>query len=213
LGAGLVSKQYAREQIGISDSLEMQESITAEVIEEAVIGAIIQALQADPTAEGGDAAEAQAAAYIYAKPGQPGLRAPAAPAPVPGSAPAPGGGGLPVAPLPGGGQVSAPAIELPPGAALGNQAGAPSSGAAPPTPAAPGGVSLQAAQAALSGVELAGRAWLVGEIVARGQAATVDVAVTDPADKEQLAQAAQFPVSFHQVTGVPREENVELESA
>ena len=202
-GAGLVSKAHSREQIGIHDSAEMQEEITAEVIEEAVIGALVQALQADPSAEGGDRVEAQVGAYLSGQP----VRAPLTPQPPPGSAPVPGG---PVT-QPGGGQLASPPLQLPPGApAPGGPAGAPVS--APTAPAAPAsaGVTLQDAQAAFAQVRLAGRAWLVGEIAATGSADTVDVAVTDPADRQVLADAADFPVRFTVVQGEPQEQAVEI---
>ncbi len=37
------------------------------------------------------------------------------------------------------------------------------------------------------------------------------MSVTAAADRDPLAQAADFPVSFHMVSGVPREEHVEIE--
>ncbi len=215
-GAGLVSKAYSREQIGIPDSDEMQAEIMEEVIEEAVIGAVIQALQADPSAESGDQASAQMGAYLDGGP----VRAPLNPAPPPGSPPVlggppaggpPGGPGLPPPGVqPGGGQLSSPPLQLPPGSPQ-PQAGAPPE-AAPQTPAAPAsaGVTIQQAQAAFQNVQLAGRAWLVGEIAATGSSDTADVAVTDPADRQPLGDAADFPVRFTVVTGEPKEQAVEI---
>lgn len=215
-GAGLVSKTWSREQIGISDSEIMQEEIVGEVIEEAVVGAMMQALQAAATPEAGDEALAAATAYIGG--GEPVLRAPLAP---PGPAPAPpGGSAFPGAPadLPGGGQAVAPPFELPPGSP---QAGAPFGAApqtAPPgpapggaaTPTADEGISLEAAQAALAGVDLVGRAWLVGQIVMVGVTNEVEVALTDDADRQTIADALRVPVVFHRVTGPPAEEAVEV---
>lgn len=65
---------------------------------------------------------------------------------------------------------------------------------------------------AFANVQLQGQAWLVGEIAATGQTTdTVEIAITDPADKQPLQQAATFPVVFHQVSGTPKEDNVEIE--
>jgi len=216
-GAGLVSKSWSREQIGISDSQAMNEEIVSEVIDDAVIGAIVTHLQADPTPEAADAASAQATSYIEAIP------VAAAPHPLlgignPSSPAGPGGsgaGGMPVGNFAGpgaGGQFKVPALPLPAGAPV-PPVGAPS-GAAPAAPAgaAPSaGVSLQDALAAFQSVQLQGKAYLVGEIVATGSTAdAVEVAVTDDADKQALQDAATFPTIFHTVAGEPNEQFAEI---
>jgi hypothetical protein len=210
-GAGLVSKQYGREQIGISDSEEMQEQIVEEALDEAVIGAIIQALQ-EPTPEAADKALAQAVTYLDGGTSIPAAALTAAPAPPP--AQGGGNGGLPVAPLPGGGAVAAPAINLPPGAALGSQAGAPTEAApqtGPVSSPAAGPVTLPRAQADLANAKIGGKAWLVGQIVAQGMTnGPVEVAITDQADRQPLADAASFDVQFHLVDGKPQEQAVEI---
>lgn len=215
LGAGLVSKAYAREQIGITDSDQMQEEIVAEVLEEAVIGALVQSLQSDPSSEADDKAEANVGALLAGNPVRAGApRAPQAPS-VTGPGPA-GPGGAPVAALPGGGTVSAPPQPLPPGSAL-PEAGAPPTGAAPPAgagaaPTAPA-VPLSVAERALGQATIQGKAWLVGEIAATGVAhGSVEVAVTNPADRQPLQQAARFPVVFHVVTGKPKEQAIQIQS-
>lgn len=211
-GAGLVSKGWSREQIGISDSEAMNEEIVTEVIDDAVIGAIVQALQAEPTPENADQAVAQATSYIEAAP---------APAPHPllgiggGAAPGGPGGGVPIGNFAGpgaGGQFKVPALPLPPGAPV-PQAGAPPA-AAPAAPAgvAPAaGVTLQDALAAFQNIQLRGRAFLVGEIVAKGSTTdSVEIAVTDDADRQSLQDAARFPVAFHTVSGEPQEQFAEI---
>ena len=215
-GAGLVSKAYGREQIGISDSEQMQEEIVGEAIEEAVVGALMQALQADPSADNADKTEAQAVGYLS---GQTIVRAGPPPAVETAAPGGPGGvappGGPQFATAPGGGQIEAPALRLPPGAPLG--AGAPT-GAAPQapggTPAPAGGniVTLAQAQQTLDGVQIAGKAWLVGRIVAQGTAQEVEVAITDPGDRQPLADAATFPVRFVIVNGKPKEQALELKA-
>lgn len=207
LGAGLVSKTYAREQIGISDSEIMQEEIIGEVVEEAVVNTMMQALQAQATPEAGDETLAAATAYVG---GDQVVRAPLGTPPMAGPAGVPAAGEP--AGLAGGGQAVTPPFELPPGSP---QAGAPLGGAAPPAPAgpAPAGaetLSLEAAEAALRGVELVGRAWLVGQIVAAGQSSEVEVAVTEDADRQTIADALRVPVIFHRVAGEPAEESVEI---
>lgn len=212
-GAGLVSKAHSRQQIGISDSEAMQEEIVTEVIDDAVVGAIVQSLQADPSEMNADKASGQAVAYLEGSsaPGGP-LGPPSPPAGPPGSDQM--GGGPPVGNLPGGGQVLTPALPEPPGSPPPSPLAAPASAGAaataPPSAAPSGGVTLQAAQQALSGVQLQGKAWLVGQIVAQGAATPVEVAITDPADRQPLADAAGFPVTFHVVPGTPAEAHVEI---
>jgi hypothetical protein len=213
-GAGLTSKKYGRDQIGIADSDAMAEEIFAEQIDDAVLGAIVQEMQ-NPTPDAAATAQTAVGAYldpqtvVSAAMGVP-------PPPHPGLAVGPGAGAAPspgVGPtsIPGGtGAVSAPALALPPGSAPPGP-----SGVAPAPAAAPGGgtnqVTVQQALDAFQGVQLQGRAWLVGEIAATGSTAdTVEIAVTDPADKPVLQSAAPFPVLFHQVKGEPAETAVEI---
>jgi hypothetical protein len=67
---------------------------------------------------------------------------------------------------------------------------------------------------AFASVQLAGRAWLVGEIAATGSTAdAVEIAVTDDADKAVLQAAASFPTVFHHVAGEPQEQSVEIVSS
>ena len=188
-GAGLTSKKHGREQIGIPDSDAMEEEIFNEQIDAAVLGAIVQSLT-DPSYEGAEAANAQASNYLAAKPSQtPPMSPPqlAAPAPSGGAAamPAPPTG-LP----PSGGPVEAPAA---PGAGAGNI------------------ITLDQAMAsllALQGVQ--GKLFLVGEIVERGETDdTVEVAVTEPADRQTVKAGVEFPIAFQVVNGEPAEEYVE----
>lgn len=219
LGAGLVSKQYGREQIGISDSDQMQEEIIGEVLEEAVIGALVQALQADPTEQNADKTEAQVVGYIDGN-GASVVRAPA-----PTSQTAPPAAGPPGAPatLPGGGAVVSPPLALPQGSQPPSSAGAPPPSAAPQTPSASAQadgatsqpISLQTATRALQTVTgLTGRVWLVGEIVVTGKTSgPIDVSVTDPGDRQTISQAlSQYQFSFHLVSGTPSEQNVEIQA-
>lgn len=214
-GAGLTSKAFGREQIGISDSAAMQEEIVEEALDDAVVGAIIQAMQ-EPTPAAADNALGQAVGYLEGNTGPVRARPPGAQL-TPPAAPA-GANGPQFASLPGGGQVSAPALPLPPGAALA-KAGAPA-GAAPQGPGgtspAPAGttITLPLAQAQLGKAQLQGRAWLVGQIVQEGATTgPVEVAVTDNADKQTLADAARFPITFHLVAGKPKEQSVEIRAA
>jgi len=215
LGAGLSSKQYARDQVGIPDSVAMDEEIFGETIDQAVLQAIVQEMT-DPTPQGADQAESKVGSYFEqvaaatppteAPPPHPGL----AVGPGSGAAPTQGGAGNPFGSLPGGGETMSPALKLPPGSPLPQAGAAPPAAAAAPAPPS-GGVTVQDAMTAFASVQLQGQAWLVGEIAATGQTSdTVEIAITDPADKQPLQQAATFPVVFHQVTGTPKEDNVEI---
>lgn len=220
IGAGLYSKQYGREQTGVVDNDAMSEQIFAEAIDDAVLAGIVQALT-EPTPENAAAAVDKGAAYldpqaaIAAAQGAPPAPHPGlAVGPGAGAAPQPGGagGGMPVANFPGAsGAVAAPALNLPPGspAPPGSEAAPP--GAPPPSAAPSGGVTVQDALTAFASVTLAGKAWLVGEIVAKGNTQdAVEIAISDPADKDALQAAATFPVVFHQVAGEPQEESVPI---
>lgn len=219
-GAGLTSKKYGRDQIGVTDSDQMQEEIVGEVLEEAVIGALVQALQADPSAQNADKTEAQVVGYIdnTGVVRAPPPRGPLAP---PGAPSAPGGqpqAGAP-ATLPGGGQVVSPPLPLPQGSGP-PQAGAPPSQAAPQTPPAPaqaGGATstpstLPTVTRALQSVQgITGRVWLVGQILTGQTTGPIDVSVTNPADRQTISGAlSQYQFVFHVVKGVPPEKNVEV---
>lgn len=217
IGAGLASKQYGRDQVGIPDSVAMDEEIFNETIDAAILGAYVQAMT-EPTPEGAQTAQGSAGSYLEGL----AVAAPTAaapPAPHPLLAAPSGAGGAPAPPGGGGGQtfpggpggVTAPPLPLPQGAAVSpSEVGAPSGAAASPAPAS-GGVTVQDATAAFASVQLQGKAWLVGQIAAEGQTSdAVEVAITDPADKQPLQQAATFPVVFHQVTGEPQEQSVPI---
>lgn len=190
-GAGLTSKKHGREQIGIPDSDAMEEEIFNEQIDAAVLGAIVQSLT-DPTYQGAEAANAQAADYLAAKPSQ----TPPLPGPQLAAPPSPSG--------------AAAATPAPPGAP-------PVTQVAPEAPAAPGAgagnlVTLDQAIPALLAVEgVQGQVFLVGEIVDRGETDdTVEIAVTNGADRQVIQPAVPFPVSFQVVEGEPAEEFVEV---
>jgi hypothetical protein len=207
-GAGLTSKKHGREQIGIPDSDQMEEEIFNEQIDAAVLGAIVQSLT-DPTYQGAEAANAQAGEYLAAKPSQtppmlppPGLPPGAPPPGPPGSAP------------PGPSQIGAPvtpsAAPMPPPPA-GMPQGMPVE--APAAPGAGGGniVTLDQAMTALLALQgIAGQVFLVGEIIETGQTDdAVEIAVTDPADRQTIKSGVQFDVVFHVVQGEPQEQFLE----
>jgi hypothetical protein len=218
-GGGLVSDRFIRNQIGIPDSEAMDEEILGEQLQQGVMQFYLQQLS-DPSQAA--QIEDQGIAYIE---GTKPEHAPPTPHPLlnapggPNAAPPPtqGGGGPPVATLSGGGQEISPALMLPPGSPP------PQGGAAspPPAPSAPGsapasdagGVTIQDAMSAFQSVQLQGRAWLVGEIVAKGSTSNaVEIAITNPDDQAALQQAAQFPTVFHRISGEPQEQSVEITS-
>lgn len=228
LGGGLVSKKYGREQIGITDNDAMVEEILSEQLEDGVLQAIVQKLAQDPTPQNEQQAMAQVLQVVDGTPlptvvePHPGLAVGAGAGPTPAGAPpgappagGPAGGGSPFGPLPGGGQVQSPALPLPPGSPLpGSSPGGPPPG---PPAGAPGGqtatntVTVQDALTAFQPVKLNGRAWLVGEIVAKGRTANVvEIAVTDKTDEAALKSAAPFPTLFHLVAAQPEEDAVEI---
>lgn len=210
IGAGLASKQYGRDQVGIPDSVAMDEEIFNETIDGAILGAYVQALT-EPTPEGGQVAQEKAGSYLEGL----AVASAAPPAPHPLLAAPVGGGGAPgpggPATFPGGtGEVTAPPLPLPQGSPQPSEAGAPPGAAASPAPAG-GGVTVQDAMQAFASVQLAGKAWLVGQIAAEGQTAdAVEVAITDDADRQPLQAAATFPVVFHRTAGEPQEQSVEI---
>lgn len=185
-GAGLVSKQWQREQVGIPDSQAMDEEIIGEAVQDGVIGAFLQGLAnaADPAM-----VEQQAVNYVNARPSQslPPVSQLAAPAPPPSGA------------------AAAAAMPAPP-------AGVPAPAEAAPVAAGAGIITLDQALAtflSLDGIQ--GRVFLVGEIVDRGETDdTVEVSVTEPGDRQTIRDQVQMPLAFQVVQGEPAEEFVEV---
>jgi hypothetical protein len=189
LQAQLVSKKHVRENLGIPDSTAMDEEIVQEAVDAAVLGAVLGSFNPenpDQTVQAGTD-------YLNALPSGAPVGAPPALLGI-GAPPAPAGG---VAPTP----ASLPAA--PPG-----QAPAPPSGDAG---AGAGEILLDQAVAAFQNVQAQGRVFLVGEIVAEGKTAEeVEVAVTDPADRQTIAAAVPFETAFTVVEDVPDEKYVEV---
>ncbi len=220
-GAGLVSKQWQREQVGIPDSDAMDEEILAEAIQDAVLGSMVQGIQAEPTAENAEEIEKQAAGFLA------GRTTPHPLTQMPQGIPAQLGaapGAQPGGPAPPGATPPAPGPSMSAGArpAAGGQA--PTAGAASagitPTPEASqptkAGVTTldQAIGIFQSLTGIIGRVFLVGEIVDTGQTDDViDVAVTESADRAtimgQLPQLAQR-LEIHVIEGEPNEKHVEV---
>jgi hypothetical protein len=220
MGGGLVSKQYARDQIGIPDSEAMDEEMLGEAVTDGVLGAIIAAFQQT----GADAASAmdaeeQALAWLNGQTG--GVGAPvAAPASLPAAGASPAGaaaggggaGGIPFGPIAPGapGQVGAPALFLPPGSPQPEPSVPPG---APQTAA--GGVVLDEAVTAFQSLQgVSGRVFLVGEIVQAGQTEDdIEVAVTEPGDRQVIADGLpQYAglLHFHHVEAEPVEPHIEV---
>ncbi len=205
-GGGLVSDKFIRNQIGVPDSEAMDEEILGEQLQQGVLQFYLSQL-ADPSQA--QDIEAKGIAYIEntSSPSAPPTPHPLLNVP---NGPAPGGAsnGPPTATLSGGGQEMSKPLQLPPGSPP--PTGAPTAAPAPGAPPAAGGVSLDQVMQTFAGVQLQGRAWLIGEIVDRGSASTVEIAVNNPDDQQALQQAAQFPVVFHRVSGEPQEKSVEI---
>lgn len=197
LGAGLYSKEYVREQVGVTNSIEMEEAIYRESVDAAVLGALAQILQQDPSPENADRVEAQISSYMG---GGPAAVAPGPPHPL-----------LDLAAQAG----PAPGAAAPPGSGGPQPASGPTP-AAGPTPApqqASTTVSLNEAAAAFQGVQgIVGKVYLVGEIVQRGQTTdVVEVAVTEQADRQTLTSALpQYKLRFHGVNREPTEPFLEV---
>jgi len=219
-GAGLVSKQWQREQAGISDNQAMQEQIVQEAIEDGVLGFILQSLQqaAEQGPEMAQGAEERAFAFIEGRrlpPSMGGGAGPGAPAP-PGLAGGPPAGAPSSPPAAPGGPP--PAGALPPGPPPG-PAGAPpampEASVAQPVPgqAADGYTLDEVVQdfQSLEGIE--GRVFLIGEIVSEEFARDLEVAVTVGPDRQRIVQ--QLPeyradTTFRVVPGEPRERFIEV---
>ena len=206
-GAGLVSKQYMREQVGIPDSQAMEEEILAEAVSDAVMGFIIQSL--DPSNP--VAAETAGDGWFES-----GLAPKGGAAPQPGTQP-------PGSPPPG---VGAPPPPEPQGTLLQSKLGSQGASATsssqtmlpPPEQTSspqPQGVTVEQATAAIQALgDTPGRVFLVGDIVVQGATVNdVDVAVTDQASIGIIQQGVQFPTSFTVLHGnheQPNEEFVEV---
>ena len=210
-GAGLVSKKWQREQVGIPDNEAMEEEIYSEAINDAVLQAHLQAVMAtNEQAGGADFAAALDAEQTAIGFMQGRTQPPAGPPPAPAL---PGGGPLPQeAQLPPGG---GPPV---PGEAFGPPGGPPALppvAAGEPIPGEEGGIILLGeAIAAFQLVEVSGRVFLVGEIVETGEVRNnIDVAVTDPTDRQVLVSGLpqyQGRLSFLLVEGEPEEMNIEV---
>jgi hypothetical protein len=213
-GAGLVSKQWQREQVGIPDSQAMEEEIVSESLADAVIQSLVQAML-----QGG--AETGAALDLESK----------IHAMIQGQTPANGG----VAPSPTGPALPGMPPGLPPGL-LGPPGAAQAAGqpgplpAQPPVPSPPDEMGMAAAPAgqpsddaitldqaleafsSLQGIE--GRVFLIGEIVEQGQTDDeLEVAITEGSDRQRIAdQLPEFAgrMLFRSVPDVPGERYYEV---
>jgi hypothetical protein len=218
-GAGLVSKEWQRNNVGIPDNEAMEEEIVSETIQMAVLQLIVQSIT-EPDA----APEAETKADAYIEGGHlPHPLISMQPPPMPGQTPGgpPGGppGGLPIGPAnqgPGpGGEVQAPPLSLPPGAPVPpGPTQAPPGGAPVPQQAAPGGGKLvldQVIQAFQQLQGITGQVFLVGEIVQTGETTdTIGVDITADADRDIIGRGVQFPVQIKMITGVPNEPYIEV---
>lgn len=240
-GAGLFSDQYILKNIGVPDPEAMQEEIFQETMEKTVLGFIIQQLQNAPSEQAAAQAEGQALSFIEGKPVHvPGVTRPGVlpnqPAPqsaLPGGSPGmgatpppqgspPGGGGpnlgssAQIGPAGGGGLIKSPPLPLPPGSPVpqGSEAAATMGGSPLQSQETTAPTSLNTMMRLLAGGTYKGRVWLVGEIVGNGSTTgPVDVAVTDPADKQTIAGLSpQTQFRFHVVKGQPQESAQEVTS-
>lgn len=241
MGAGLVSKEHARNQMGIPDSEAMDEEILQERIQDIVLMGIEAEVTAAPTPEGGAAAAEKGLAYLGgdsrpATPigpvGPPGAGAP--PGSPPQGPPPGGGGGMPIATMPGGGQMAAPALRMPggsalpdagmgpggmgqaPGAAAPGPAGAPGAKPELETPEPPSGDEVMLDQVVDSVQNLqgiSGRIFLVGEILQGMTEDDVEMAITDDGDKQIIVDGVpelQGRISFVKVSAEPGEPHMEI---
>jgi hypothetical protein len=236
-GAGLVSRQWQRENVGIPDSEAMDEEIVSETIQDAVLQMLVQQITT-PEAAGG--AEQQAETYIEGANAPHPLLAMSPPTPpLPGGAPPAGGGGpppggpggqgpggLPIANFAGGqGQVMSRPLKLPPGAPVptgemmagGAQGGAQGNLPSNLPQATPsnqaGGLVLDQVAQQFQGVQgLSGRVFLVGEIVAAGQTNDpVEVDITDSSDRDVISRQIQIPMKITVIhTDTPQEQYIEV---
>lgn len=195
-GAGLVSKQWQREQAGIPDSAAMDDEILREAVQDAVFGFVLSSL--DPNNP--DATVAAGQAYVE---GLPSRQPPAAAPPLP-----------PTAEL--GAPVGAQPTPAPPAPAGAEAPPLPGAGAGVPiaSPEAASGASVtveQAASAIQAVGPVPGRVFLIGEIVDRGETDDeVEVAVTDRAAITMIRPNVQFPTDFTLVPDTPAERYIEV---
>jgi len=218
IGAGIFSKEHVANTLGIPDWQAMSEEILGERIQDIVVGGIEQELLAAPTPEAGQEVEGRALAYLQGAtpastappPGGPAALPPGAGPPGGGSPPPGGGGGMPIADLPGGGQVAFPAMRMPQGAPIPEQPGAPVEGPA----ASPNRVTLEEAISAFQGLQVEGQVFLVGEIVQSNQTSgDIEVSVTKGSDRQIIADGLPqwaARLQFHTVSGEPGEPHVEV---
>lgn len=199
-GAGLVSKRYQRDAVGISDNNAMQEEIFAEQRFEIQVAALLAASQQGTISP----ADLETAFVALEKGGSatgvPSGGAPTAPAAPPGMA-------LPPGALPPGNQPPDPNAPLAPGtpnptpqiAAAGDSAnaGLPDVAAGQPQVSSTGEFSLQGAIGDFSRIKkLKGQVWLLGEIVQRGSTdGPVEVGVELTIDKATITQG--LPDEYH----------------
>lgn len=221
-GAGLVSRKWQQENVGIPDSEAMDEEIVSEAIQDAVLKLIVTSIT-DP--ESAHAAEGQADSYIEGGSNphplttmQPPAVPPGVPgAPPPGGPPAagPGGGGPAFGGQPGGtGQTVAPPLPLPPGApAPGAPPGGLAPGAAPPSHGTTQGqYKLDQVIQQFQAIQgLAGRVFLVGEIVQTGSTSdTINVDITSSSDRDVISRQVQLPMQIKVVSKEPSEPYIEV---
>lgn len=210
-GAGLVSKKWQRDQVGIPDNAAMEEEIVSETIHDAVLQGVVQAI-----VEGGQGGDPQGAIdaerrAIGLLQGRTQQEQPAADSLPSVGLPPPGGGALPPSPappLPGGVPPAGPPAgpELPPemgggaGAMFGEQE--------------ENVILLQEAIAVFQQIDVMGRVWLVGEIVQVGQTAgEIEIDVNDPSDRQRLVDGApqyRGRMSFRVISTEPDEPAVEV---
>lgn len=187
--ARLVSRKHAQENIGISDTTAMEEEIVGEQFADAITGFIVGSLDPNNPDASVDAAN------TYINTGEP---------PKPSQTPP---SGLP--------PIAAPGPSVPGAAATAPAPPGLPEAAAPAPPAAGAGaniVPLDLAQSALQSLQgIVGKVFLVGEIVDREETDdAVEIAVTEPADRQTIKTGVQFEVAFTVVDGEPAEVFVEV---
>ena len=200
-GAGLVSKRYQRDAIGIADNDAMQEEIFAEQRFEIQVSALVAQAQAGALTFD----QLESAFVALEKGGTPS--SPVAPGGVPTAPTPPPGMMTPPGALPPGNQPPDPNAPLAPGtpnptpdiANAGDMAnaGLPPVAAGQPSVPATGEFSLQGAIGDFSRIKkLKGQVWLLGEIVQRGSTdGPVEVGTELPIDKATINQG--LPDEYH----------------
>jgi len=192
MGAGLVSKEHSRNQMGIPDSEAMDEEIMAEKITEGVLAAYLMELQQDPSPENAQVVEAEAVEYLSGDDGPHPLLAKQMPQMMPGQPSAPNG-------APTGASMPMPAQASPDGQ---------------PQAAA---FTVESVQLMLEAVPFNGRVFLVGQIVDGPVNDEVEISVTDPTDRQLIVQNApelDGRVIFHVIRSEePAEDFVEVQQA